>query len=106
MEDKNQVYDIQTIEVMKRILRRDSSCVDVGCHQGSVLKEMLRFAPEATHFAFEPLPAMYESLLETFAGLPNVHLYDYALSDTEGTTSFQHVISNPGYSGFRQRPVR
>ena len=102
-EDNNRQYDIQTLAVMKRVLRNDSNCVDVGCHQGSILREMLRLAPEGTYFAFEPLPGMYQGLLESFGGFADIHLYDCALSDTEGTTSFQHVVSNPGYSGFRQR---
>jgi len=80
-EDKNRQYDIQTLEVMKRILHIDSNCVDVGCHQGSILREMLHFAPKGTHFAFEPLPEMYQGLLESFGNLANIHLYDYALSD-------------------------
>jgi FkbM family methyltransferase len=103
MEEKNRVYDIQTVEVMKRVLQEDSNCVDVGCFQGSILREMLRLAPKGTHFAFEPLPGMYEGLLESFGHYENLHLYDLALSDTEGMTSFQHVVSNPGYSGLRRR---
>jgi FkbM family methyltransferase len=101
--DKNHQYDLQTFEVMKRVLQKDSNCVDVGCHQGSILKEMLRFAPNGTHFAFEPLPEMYQGLQESFGNLANVHRYTCALSDTAGTTSFQNVVSNPAYSGFRQR---
>jgi FkbM family methyltransferase len=101
--DKSRIYDIQTLQVMKRVLQKDSNCVDVGCHQGSILKEMLRFAPRGTHFAFEPLPGMYARLRETFGSIANLQLYDYALSDIAGTTSFQHVVSNPAYSGLRQR---
>jgi FkbM family methyltransferase len=103
MDDRNRRYDIQTLEVMHRILQKDSNCVDVGCHQGSILREMLRFAPKGTHFAFEPLPEMYQGLMKSFGTLANLHLHDHALSDVAGTTSFQHVVSNPGYSGFRQR---
>lgn len=103
VEDRNRRYDIQTLEVMRAVLRKDSNCVDVGCHQGSILREMLRFAPQGTHFAFEPLPELYQGLVRTFGGVTNLHLHDQALSDVAGTMSFQHVVSNPGYSGFRQR---
>ena len=102
-EDKNRLYDIQTIEVMKRVLKKDSNGVDVGCHQGSILREILSFAPKGAHFAFEPLPEMYQGLLESFGSVQGLRIYDCALSDTTGTTSFQHVISNPGYSGIRKR---
>jgi FkbM family methyltransferase len=64
---------------------------------------MLQLAPEGTHFAFEPLPQMFEELKETFSEIPNVILYDYALSNTSGSTHFQYVESNPSFSGFRQR---
>ena len=100
---KSRNYDIQTLQVMQRALRQDSNCVDVGCHQGSMLTEMLRFAPAGTHFAFEPIPAMYADLRKKFGRLPNVHLYDCALSDTAGMTTFQHVVTNPAYSGLRRR---
>jgi hypothetical protein len=52
-EDQNLLYDIQTLEVMKRVLRKDSNCVDVGCHHGSILKMQMHFAPKGAHFAFE-----------------------------------------------------
>ena len=96
-------YDIQTLEVMKRVLRKNSNCVDVGCHKGSILKEMLRLAPKGAHFAFEPLPEMYQRLLESFGSIHGLHIYDFALSDTTGETTFQYVIDNPAFSGFRKR---
>ena len=46
--DRSRLYDVQTLAVMKRVLREDSCCVDVGCHQGSILREMLRYAPRTT----------------------------------------------------------
>lgn len=100
---KSRNYDVQTVQVMQRVLRQDSNCVDVGCHQGSMLQDMLRLAPGGTHFAFEPIPGMYAGLQKKFGHLPNVHLHDCALSDTAGTTTFQHVVSNPAYSGLRRR---
>ena len=105
LEDKNCLYDIQTLEVMKRVLRKDSNCVDVGCHNGSILKTMLRLAPNGYYFAFEPLPEMHQSLAKSFGKVTNLKLSDSALSDTEGTTTFQHVLSNPGYSGATTGPT-
>jgi FkbM family methyltransferase len=101
--DANLLYDIQTIQVMERVLQNDSNCIDVGCHQGSILREMLRISPNGTHYAFEPLPTMYKGLQDSFGTNPNVRVYDCALSDTEGESSFQYVVSNPGYSGLRKR---
>jgi FkbM family methyltransferase len=93
-------YDTQTIAVMKRCLREDSNGVDVGCHTGAILKEMLHFAPAGTHYAFEPIPELYRGLRSSF---PGVKVFNLALSDAAGETSFQHVTSNPAYSGLRRR---
>jgi FkbM family methyltransferase len=100
ISDVNQRYDEQTTAVMKRVLSHDSNCIDVGCHQGSILREMLRFAPDGQHFAFEPIPELSDELRQMF---PKVNVYQLALSDKAGTSKFQHVLSNPGYSGLRRR---
>jgi FkbM family methyltransferase len=102
-QSSNRMYDVQTVEVMKQVLQQDANCIDVGCHAGSVLREMLRLAPRGTHFAFEPIPDLHGRLVETFGGLANLHLYQLALSDTQGVASFQHVVSNPAFSGLRRR---
>lgn len=100
---QNAIYDLQTLQVMRRVLRQQSNCIDVGCHHGQILANMLRYAPRGRHLAFEPLPALYQGLRHRFAAQRNVALHDCALSDTEGTACFQHVVSNPAYSGLRRR---
>ncbi len=99
-QDINQEYDRQTVALMNRVLRKDSSGVDVGCHTGDLLKEILRAAPDGTHWAFEPLPGLCQRLLELY---PHVNVHNVALSDRAEETSFQHVIDSPGYSGLRRR---
>lgn len=101
--EKNQKYDLETLEVMERILNKKSNCVDIGCHVGSVLVEMIRLAPEGKHYAFEPIPEMYDQLVKSFKIYPNVNVHGIALSETAGESTFQHVVSNPGYSGLRRR---
>jgi FkbM family methyltransferase len=96
----NAAYDEQTREVMRRWLNGNSNCVDIGCHKGTILKEMLRIAPAGTHYAFEPLPELYEELLLSF---PGVKIYGVALSDSVGEVSFQHVVTDPSYSGLKRR---
>jgi FkbM family methyltransferase len=77
--------------------------VDVGSHEGEFLTLFLKIAPKGTHFGFEPLPYLYNSLLARFNNNPNCTIYNYALSDKEGLSSFNHVISNPAYSGIKKR---
>jgi FkbM family methyltransferase len=97
---KDNAYIEQTFAVMCRSLSTNSNCVDVGCHKGSVLEEMLRLAPAGIHYAFEPIPNLYGELVSSF---PDVKLYEIALSDSVGEASFQHVVNNPPFSGLKKR---
>lgn len=63
----NNDYDIQTTKILKKLLKIDSNCIDVGCHKGSILDEILRFAPEGQHYAFEPLPDLCAYLKRKYA---------------------------------------
>ena len=84
---------------MERVLRRDSNCIDVGCHKGAVLASIRKLAPRGIHFAFEPLPTLCEGLRRRF---PQVRVCDVALSDRHGVANFCHVVDAPGLSGFRR----
>lgn len=103
LSDMNALCDAQTTAVMERVLDRRSNCIDVGCHEGVILDVILGMAPEGIHYAFEPLPNFYSALVQKFADMKNVHLVEAALSDAAGTASFQHVITNPAYSGLLKR---
>jgi FkbM family methyltransferase len=96
----NDQYDQQTFEVMRRVLRSDSCCIDVGAHTGSILEEMIRLAPGGAHFAFEPIPPLAAKLCSDF---PTVRVVEAAVSDRSGTADFVYVENDPGYSGLRQR---
>lgn len=45
---KNMGYDHLMREIMRRSLRRNSICVDIGCHAGDILRMMMECAPEGT----------------------------------------------------------
>ena len=89
---QNQRYDHQTLQVLRRVLGPQSNCVDVGCHKGEVLEQMLRYAPQGQHFGFV-----------NFANRPNCHFYQLGLGAAPGEVSFNYVVSNPAYSGFVKR---
>ena len=97
---RNGMYNRQTVQVMRRVLKSDSTCIDIGAHVGSVLREILTIAPQGKHYAFEPLPDLAEGLRHKF---PNVTLFENALSDSPGQATFQHVTNAPAYSGLRKR---
>jgi FkbM family methyltransferase len=78
----------------------DACTIDVGANVGRVLAELTRLAPGGRHIAYEPIPALAAELTRRF---PMVDVRCKALSDEAGEVEFTHVISRPGYSGFRER---
>lgn len=99
---KGSYYDRLTELVIQNHAQEDSVFVDVGCHEGDILKVMMRKAPGATFLAFEPIPALYTQLVRDFAS-DRVKVFNLALSDSKGSTTFNYVVSNPAYSGIRKR---
>ncbi len=93
-------YDRQTRMVMKRVLVRDSICLDVGAHSGEILSMMRRFAPAGRHHAFEALPYLADGLRRRFPGL---HVHNVAVSNESGEASFCFVENAPAWSGLRRR---
>ena len=98
---KNQQYDRATIKIMEKVLKSSSNCIDIGCHKGEILDLMLSYAPKGKHFAFEPIPEMYEQLKLRFDS--NCEIYPFALSDKKGETTFNYVKNAPAYSGIKKR---
>lgn len=101
--DLNSLYDLQTEAIMERVLDRRSTCIDIGCHEGAILDAMLRIAPRGIHYAFEPLPHLFAALAGKYSHHANVRLFEVALSDAPGKATFQHVVTNPAYSGLQRR---
>ena len=64
---------------------------------------ILKSAPLGQHLGFEPIPTMYKDLKTKYAQAENCTILDIALSNEEGETSFNYVISNPAYSGIKKR---
>ncbi len=93
-------YDLQTLQVMDRVLKPASNCIDVGCYKGDMLREMIRRAPQGRHFAFEPNPHQYAQIAKDF---PEIEIHNVALSDSAGTAIFQWCVSSPALSGLARR---
>jgi FkbM family methyltransferase len=70
------------------------NCIDVGCHLGSVLNEILRYSPHGEHIAVEPLAYKAELLRRKY---PQVQIHQIALGDRNGSVEF---LWNPRRSGF------
>ncbi len=98
---KNLRYDRYTKAIMKRIIKPTDNCIDVGAHRGELLDQMMRLAPRGQHFAFEPLPHLYQNLVRKYGD--RIKIYQDALSDHQSLDSFHHVVNDPAYSGLRKR---
>ncbi len=88
-------------ELMRRLIRRETNCIDVGAHLGSVLREIVRLAPGGHHLAVEPVPHQAAWLRRRFT---SVEVHQAALCDQEGTTEFWLDRSRSGYSGLTPSP--
>lgn len=98
---KNLEYDRLTHLIMKKVLKPDSNCIDIGCHKGEILDTILSLSPKGKHFGFEPLPHLYNNLKTKYSNIATI--YPYALSDKNGESTFQFVKNAPAYSGLKKR---
>ncbi|TWI83094.1 FkbM family methyltransferase [Lacibacter cauensis] len=100
---RNQLYDQQTKQIIRLVCKSNSHAIDVGTHYGEILDVMLQQSPNGMHFGFEPLPLFYHRLKHKYSSNGNVQLFDCALSNRNGATTFNYVTSNPSYSGIKKR---
>lgn len=99
---QNQQYDRLTRQVIRKVCKPHSNCLDVGCHKGEILDLFLKYAPQGKHYGFEPIPLFFNALQDKYTQT-NCVISDLALSDKKGKTSFNYVITNPSYSGLLKR---
>ena len=102
-ERRTRRYDAATIEIVKRILTRDSGYVDAGANRGELLEIFHQLAPCGPGYAFEPIPALAEQLRLRF---PDVNVMDVALSDYEGHEMLRWLVDDAGNSSLRVRRER
>jgi len=97
---KNSLYDFQTIQIMSRVLSRESNAIDIGAFEGGMLRHIIRLAPRGKHVAFEPQPEKAEKLAKDH---PTVTVYPYAVGSEQGTATFYCMQEHPALSGLSRR---
>ncbi len=98
---KNLKYDRLTKLIMKKVIKNNSNCIDIGCHKGEIFDIIYYFSPNGKHFAFEPIPSLFNILKEKYSDKATI--YQYALSDKNGFSTFNYVKNAPAYSGIKER---
>jgi len=85
-----------TSRLLRGLIQSDWNCVDIGCHYGSVLAELCRYAPQGRHIAFEAIPEKVKFLRRKF---PGVDIRELALCERSGETTFHINTRSSGFSG-------
>lgn len=89
----------RTYELMGRVIRPDTNCVDVGAHLGVMLHRMVKLAPAGRHQAFEPVPYKAAWLRKKF---PAVTVHEMALADHDATETFHLNTGSSALSALRR----
>lgn len=94
------VYDFQTICILRKYLTETSNCIDVGANVGHILREIIKAAPRGLHYAFEPAPELCKGLQRAYGS--RARILDYALSNQNGEVPFTYYKDSPALSGFKE----
>ncbi len=89
----------RTYELMAKVIRPDTTCVDVGAHLGVMLHRMVKLAPQGRHHAFEPVPYKAAWLRQKF---PSVTVHEMALADHDATETFHLNTGSSALSALRR----
>ena len=98
---RNETYDHLTKKIIQGLTKSNGGCIDIGAHEGKILQCMLTYLPNATHYAFEPIPILFERLKINFANKAIISAT--AISNENNTCHFNLVLTNMAYSGLHKR---
>ncbi len=86
---------VANLELLKKHLPSDPIILEAGSHNG---KDTIRLAqgwPNGHTFGFEPVPDIFQQLMEKVRGIENITIFQLALSEKVGT-SLLNVSSSEG----------
>ena len=94
-------YERGTVRVVRELLKRGGTAIDVGAHAGYYTLLFSRLVGRTgTVLAFEPHPGTFAVLQRNVRRrrLGNVHLFETAVSDREGQASLWQTPTSVGHS--------
>lgn len=94
------VYEIATLNAIRRFLQPDGNLLDVGSHNGSVALFASKIASKGSVIAFEPVAELFQLLQENkqLNHANNLKLVNMALGAKEGNVSINVNHNNRGSS--------
>lgn len=100
--------DEPDLKVLDYLIKPDDSVVDIGANIGLYTKRMSELVGIDGHvFGIEPIPLTFDILSFNIRklGLTNVELIDCAISDTNGTVTFEVPLYQSGGENFYRAKV-
>jgi FkbM family methyltransferase len=94
--------------IYEAILKPGDTAIDGGAHCGQHSFPLAQaVGKEGKVFCFEPIPTMAQDLCKQAKewGLTQIKVFETALGDTAGKTTFNWITSYPGYSGTKLIPT-
>jgi FkbM family methyltransferase len=82
-------------QLLDRVITDGMNCIDIGCHLGSMLHEIVRRSPHGRHVAVEPLPYKAKWIKRKYQ---NVRVFETAIGDTNGTVAMDWTPRRSGFS--------
>lgn len=77
------------VELLSLLPSRPKTIIDIGANHGNWTQGLLNvLQTEATFHLFEPTPTLYHQLKSHFTSYSNIHIYELAVSDKQGTANF------------------
>ncbi len=80
--------------------------IDAGANVGVAAAFFLTECQAGRVLSFEPVPAIYEMLVENLKNLPGASTYEFGLSDSEGSVEFTYYEGAAAMSSRYAMPVR
>jgi FkbM family methyltransferase len=99
-------YELMLEHTYRRLLQPGDHVIDIGAYSGRHLFPLADLVGTAGRIAaFEPLPAQFADLKARYGDRPNLELFNLALSNFSGRSTFTHAVGAPGESGLKQRTI-
>ena len=97
-------YEAVLEAMYRRVITPGQTVYDIGCHAGRHARPFLDLVGDAGRvIGFEPIPMMAQHLRGLAAERDNFTLYELALSNRSGRTSFVFAEGTPEESGLIER---
>jgi FkbM family methyltransferase len=91
-------YPIDSLRIVMRYLPERPVVLEAGAFDGSETVALATLYPDGKIYSFEPVPDIYEKLLEKAKPVKNIKTYQMALSDMNGFAKF-YVSEEAGVPG-------